>query len=391
MGKHTRRGSVALALALVVTMAQPAVSQSEVTLTPFAIGLVTPVDIASAGDARLFVVEQAGRIKIVEPDGTVSGTFLDITGRVRSGGEEGLLGLAFAPDYASSGRFFVYYTRPDGNNQLSSFVRSSDTQADPNSETPILTLSHPTNSNHNGGDLNFRDGLLYVSTGDGGSSNDPPNNAQNKDSLLGKILRLDVTRDDFPNDPARNYGIPRDNPFVDEPGADEIWVMGLRNPWRFSFDSFLHGMYIGDVGQGEREEIDHQEYSSLGGENYGWRCMEGTRDNEQPNCEGAGPFVPPVAEYDRDGDRCAVTGGYVYRGTRYEDLRGEYLYMDFCSGELFALHTQRLGEPSVGESRLLGDFNLLASSFGQAADGELYVADLASGTIYHVEGTSSGP
>jgi glucose/arabinose dehydrogenase len=389
MRKKARRGSVALALALVVTTAQPAGSQSEVSLSPFAIGFVTPVDIASAGDARLFVVEQAGRIKIVEPDGEVSGTFLDISGRVRSGGEEGLLGLAFAPDYANSGRFFVYYTRPDGNNQLSSFVRRSEAEADPSSETPILTLSHPEFSNHNGGDLNFRDGLLYVSTGDGGGSNDPSNTAQNRDSLLGKILRVDVLRDDFPEDASRNYGIPRRNPFVDGPGADEIWVMGLRNPWRFSFDAFLHGMYIGDVGQGAREEIDHQDYSSHGGENYGWRCLEGTRDNGQPGCEGAGPFTPPVAEYDRVGNRCAVTGGYVYRGTRYEDLRGEYFYMDFCSGEMFALHTQRAGEPSTGSARLVGDFDILASTFGQGDDGELYVADLSSGTIYRIEGSTA--
>lgn len=374
-----------IALTLLIATPWRAGSQSGATLTPFATGLVAPVDIASAGDARLFIVEQAGRIRIVEPDGTVSGTFLDITGRVRSGGEEGLLGLAFAPDYASSGRFFVYYTRPDGNNQLSSFMRSSNSQADPSSETPILTLAHPTFSNHNGGDLNFRGGLLYISTGDGGGVNDPNDNAQNKESLLGKILRIDVTRDDFPGDATRNYGVPARNPFVDKPGADEVWVYGLRNPWRFSFDSFSTDMYIGDVGQAAREEIDHQHHPSLGGENYGWRCFEGTRDTGL-NCQGAAPFEPPVAEYDRSGDRCAVTGGYVYRGARYENLRGEYFYMDFCSGELWALRTQRAGAARIGPVTPMGDFDILASTFGQATDGELYVADLASGTIYHLQG-----
>ncbi|HEY7876259.1 MAG TPA: PQQ-dependent sugar dehydrogenase, partial [Actinomycetota bacterium] len=274
------RSSAVLALVLTATLGLSGVArpQGSVTLVAFSSGFSAPVDIASTSDGRLYVVEQGGRIKVVEPDGTVSGELLNISGRVLSGGEQGLLGLAFAPDYSSTGRFFVYYTRPDGNNQLSRFGPAPGTAGV--SETPILTLPHPTFSNHNGGDLNFgRDGYLYVSVGDGGGSNDPNNNAQNRESLLGKILRLDVGRDDFPTDAARNYGIPPSNPFVGRAGADEVWALGLRNPWRFSFDSSTGHMYIGDVGQGAREEIDFQRATSAGGENYGWRCFEGSRQN----------------------------------------------------------------------------------------------------------------
>jgi glucose/arabinose dehydrogenase len=377
---------VVLAVAGVLGLSSVALPQSGVTFTQFASGFSAPVDIASTADGRLYVVEQAGRIKTVEPDGTVSGTLLDITDRVLSGGEQGLLGLAFPSDYASSGRFYVYYTRLDGNNQLSSFLRPGVGQTSPPAETPMLTIPHPTFANHNGGDLNFGpDGYLYVATGDGGSGNDPNNNAQNRARLLGKLLRLDVRRDDFPADPARNYGIPSTNPFVGSDGAGEIWANGLRNPWRFSFDSATGDMYIGDVGQGEREEIDFQRASSSGGANYGWRCYEGTRSTGLSKCPKAQAFAAPVAEYDHSAGRCSVTGGYVYRGSLYPALRGDYFYMDLCNGELFSLDAATAITPP-GAARSVGVFSgLTISSFGRGADGEIYAADLGGGKIYRLE------
>ncbi len=381
--------SILFAIALVATggLVAQAAPPPKAIFVEFATGLTSPTDIASAGDARLFVVEQPGVIKIIESDGTVSGTFLDITDRVMPGGEQGLLGLAFAPDYATSGRFFVYYTRDDGNNQLSSFQRLNQTQADPSSEVPILTITHPAFTNHNGGDLNFGpDGFLYIATGDGGSGGDPSNNAQNPESLLGKILRLDVNGDAFPADSARNYAIPSTNPFVQGAGADEAWAVGLRNPWRFSFDSHSGAMFIGDVGQNSREEIDVQPGGTNGGVNYGWRCYEGTMVFNFSACSESTDYTFPVAEYVNDGERCAVTGGYVYRGQDYPQLRGDYFYIDFCSGELFSFRSHASKQKS-GPVRALGTFeNLMISSFGEAADGELYAADLVSGTIYQLQG-----
>ena len=374
-----------IAVATGITAA-PAVPAAKVTLAEFASGLSSPTDIASAGDPRLFVTEQAGVIKIVEADGTVSGIFLDITDRVMPGGEQGLLGLAFSPDYATSGRFFVYYTRDDGNNQVSSFQRLTSTQADPASETPLLTLPHPVFTNHNGGDLNFGpDGFLYLAPGDGGGGGDPSNNAQNPESLLGKVLRLDVNGDAFPADPTRNYAIPSTNPFVGRPGADEIWALGLRNPWRFSFDSATGSMFIGDVGQNNREEIDFQSAGDSDGGNYGWRCYEGSVVFNFSNCSNSTPFKFPVAEYINDENRCAVTGGYVYRGDDYPQLRGTYFYIDFCSGELFSLKAHP-GKGKAGHPRALGTFDVSISTFGEGFDGELYLADLVNGKIYQLQG-----
>jgi glucose/arabinose dehydrogenase len=380
-----------LTIAGVLGLANVALPQTGVMFEELASGFSAPVDIAATPDGLLYVVEQAGRIKILSAEGTVSGTLLDISDRVLNAGEQGLLGLAFPSDYATSGRFYVYYTRLDGNNQLSSFLRPGAGQVSPPAETPILTIAHPTFDNHNGGDLNFGpDGYLYVATGDGGSANDPNNNAQNRASLLGKILRLDVGRDDFPTDSTRNYGIPPTNPFASGDGADEIWAMGLRNPWRFSFDSLTGHMYIGDVGQGQREEIDFQRASSGGGANYGWRCFEGTRPTGISKCAKSPAYAAPVAEYDHATGACAVTGGYVYRGSRYPALQGDYLYIDFCSGELFSLDAATAtGAP--GPARSLGVFSgLNISSFGQGADGELYAADLGSGKIYRLQATK-GP
>ena len=362
-------------------------SAPSVAFVEFTSGLTAPTDIASTDDGRLYIAEQAGLIKIVEADGTVSGTYLDISDRVRSGGEEGLLGLAFSPDYASSGRFFVYYTRHDGNNQISSFTRVSDNHADPASEEPVLTIPHPAFTNHNGGDLNFGpDGFLYAAPGDGGSSGDPNDNAQNPEQLLGKLLRLDVTGDDFPQDPARNYAIPSNNPFVGRAGADEVWAVGLRNPWRFSFDSETDNLFLTDVGEGGFEEINFTPGEAGGGSNYGWRCYEGSRVFNFSNCSAATPFTFPVAEYENEGNRCAVTGGYVYRGDRSPRLRGDYFFIDFCSGELFSFKSHHK-KGMAGPVRRLGTFSdLRISTFGEGSDGEIYAADLVSGKVYRLEG-----
>lgn len=380
--------SVTIAVVFVVTGAvvTSAGSKPAVSFVEFASGLTAPTDIATTASGRLYVTEQQGVIKIVEPDGSISATFLDIRDRVRSGGEEGLLGVALSPDFGSSGRFFVYYTRHDGNNQVSSFVGTGD-HADPSSEMPILTLPHPAFTNHNGGDLAFGpDGFLYVATGDGGSAGDPNNNAQNPDSLLGKLLRLDVAGDAFPNDAARNYAIPGDNPFVNGSGADEVWVLGLRNPWRFSFDTETNNLFLSDVGQGAREEINFKEAGTPGGTNYGWRCYEGTAAFDLSGCSSQTAFTFPIAEYENTADRCAVTGGYVYRGDRYPQLRGDYFYMDFCSGELFSFKAHHK-KGMAGPVRRVATFSdLRISSFGQDPDGEIYAADLAAGKIYRLEG-----
>lgn len=357
-------------------------------LTSHATGLNSPVDIAHSGipsDSRLFVVEQSGYIKIVESNGTVSGTFLDIDSRVQGGGEEGLLGLAFHPNYSTNRYFFVYYINNSGDIVISRFTRNAGNAnlADSGSEQVVLTIPHPGQSNHNGGDLNFNpsSGYLYAAVGDGGSGNDPPNNAQNLNVLLGKILRLDINNDSFTADPARNYAIPPGNPFAAIAGGDEIWAYGLRNPWRFSFDKATNDMYIGDVGQGSREEVDFQAAAGGGGQNYGWRCREGTIANPSnpSGCTGFSGYTDPIGEYSLSGTPCAVTGGYSYRGTISPSLLGYYFFADYCSGDMYTLkHNGSIWEQTL-QTQFTGR-NI--SSFGQDYGGELYVSDIGNGTIY---------
>lgn len=376
-----------------------------VALSLLADGFSRPVHVTHAGDAsgRLFVVEQGGRIRIIEEaSGSVlPDPFLDIAGRVRSpdsggGNEEGLLSVAFPPDFASQGIFYVYYTRLDGNNQVSRFYLSADPDlADADSEEPIISFEHPINTNHNGGQLAFGpDGYLYIGTGDGGGGGDPNGNAQNPDSLLGKILRIDVSisspspyptgtcvylpvitggNSDLP------YRIPPDNPYINTPGyRPEIWALGLRNPWRFAFDRQTGDLFIGDVGQGNIEEIDFQPATSAGGENYGWKIMEGAQCYGAATCDQTG-LVLPVVEYDHSAG-CSVTGGMVYRGAEFPGLQGIYFYGDYCSGTLWGL--QNTG--SAWESQLLLSTSYNLSSFGENEAGELFVADLG-GAIYRVE------
>jgi glucose/arabinose dehydrogenase len=344
-------------------------------LQPAVEGLEAPVLVTVAGDAgRLFVVEQPGRIRVVRDGDLLPLPFLDIVDAVAYGGEQGLLGLAFHPAFASNGRFFVNYTDAAGDTVVSEFtVEDGDPdRADPTSERVLLRIDQPF-ANHNGGALAFGpDGYLYVATGDGGSAGDPMDHGQRLDTLLGKLLRIDV-------DGARPYGIPRDNPFVGVDGTrPEIWAFGLRNPWRFSFDPETGDVWIGDVGQGASEEIDHAP-GNEGGLNFGWRVMEGrTCFVPATDCDRSG-LTLPVAVYDHSLG-CSVTGGFVYRGERWQELRGAYLFADYCSGTIWGLDAAAR-DPSIS---VLLESGRTISSFGQDEAGELYVTDHVGGEVLEI-------
>lgn len=323
------------------------------------------------GSEKLYVVEQPGRIYRIDPAQSTQELFLDIRDRVYDKGwEQGLLGLAFHPDYQNNGYFFVNYT-------TSTHTHISRFQADPeekgvgdkDSEVVLLTYRQPF-ANHNGGDLHFGpDGMLYISSGDGGSAGDPHNHSQNLKSLLGKLLRIDVDREED----GRLYGIPEDNPFAGDPeAAPEIYAYGLRNPWRFSFDSVTGELWVADVGQDELEEINVIE----SGGNYGWRIKEGTQCYQGPGCE-RDDLIDPVFEYDHSQGR-SITGGYVYRGSQLPELTGKYVYADFVSGNIWAL--ERKADGTV-ENALLTQSGKDIASFGVDRDGELYVLTLG-GEIY---------
>ncbi len=368
---------------ITTTRVQVAAAPLALGVEEFATGFAAATDVTNAGDSRLFVSEEAGLIRIVQNDGTVLTTpFLDITDRVDTGFQQGLLSLTFDPDYATNGYFYVYYTHEDGiqlYTRLSRFtVTANPDMADPASELILLSLAQPFGDN-NGGDLNFGpDGYLYLSTGDGGDFGDPSDNGQSTDTLLGKILRLDVAGGgNAPEcDGAGNYTIPVDNPLADGagPNCDEIWAVGLRNPWRFSFDRSTGDLYVGDVGEFTREEISYAPGSSDGGENFGWRCWEGTQPG--PNTTGCGPigdYDGPIFDYPHGTNGCAVSGGYVYRGTYWPTLAGVYVFADFCSGNFWTI----TGNPTDGwetrpQGKILPPFSS-PSSFGEATNGELYV------------------
>jgi glucose/arabinose dehydrogenase len=351
----------------------------EIGLEEIATGFSAPLNIQHANDDRLFIVEQGGLIKIIE-DGNINPTpFLDISNQISSGGERGLLGLAFHPNYQNNGRFFVYYIDNNGDSQLSEFTVDgfNPNVAIPSSEINLLSISQPA-SNHNGGCIAFGpDGMLYIASGDGGGSGDPNNNAQNLNSLLGKILRLDIDLD--------SPYIPTDNPFIDNNNAlDEIWAYGLRNPWKFSFDFADGSLWIGDVGQNEIEEINKTDNSA--GLNYGWRCYEGSEiyDDSQ-NCPPNSELTFPFAEYSHSAtgvSRCSITGGYVYRAIEYPNFVGKYIFADFCSSEIGVLDPD--GELTF--SPIFGSESF--SSFGLDNQNNLYVASIGSGKIYKIIDTS---
>ena len=335
-----------------------------------------PLFLTNAGDGsnRLFVVEQGGTIRVFDNDASTSSmsTFLDISGQITSGGERGLLGLAFHPNYETNGYFYVNYTDGNGDTNISRFeVSGTDPDdADPNSETLILQYDQPY-SNHNGGHIAFGpDGYLYIASGDGGSGGDPENNGQDPSTPLGNILRIDVDGSQNGN----NYAIPADNPFVDNTQGyrEEVFAYGLRNPWRFSFDSDNGRLFAADVGQNQYEEIDLIE----SGGNYGWNIMEGAHCYNSDSCDQSG-LILPIWEYDH-GEGQSITGGYVYRGPSLSGLTGHYIYGDFSSGKIWALDVTDIDDLSNSE---LLDTGLNISSFGTDADNELYICSF-DGNIY---------
>ena len=349
-------------------------------------GLSQPVSITHAADGsgRIFVVEQGGRIRIIRNGALVPTPFLDISGRISTGGERGLLGLAFAPGYAINGRFYVNYTNTAGSTVIARFSRNASNPdlANPSSEQIVLTVAQPF-ANHNGGQLAFGefDGFLYIGMGDGGDAGDPGNRAQNTNDLLGKILRINVEA----GLPA-TYTVPSNNPFVGQSGfRPEIWALGLRNPWRFSFDQQTGDLYIADVGQSAWEEVNFQPVTSAGGENYGWRLMEGSHCfNPSTGCPASG-LVLPVAEYSHSLG-CSITGGYVYRGTAFPRMQGTYFYGDFCNGRIWGLS----GGPGAWQNDLLLDTTITISTFGEDEAGNLYVANYG-GTIYSLVDSTPTP
>ena len=349
----------------------------DIELELFANGFSSPVSVLNAGDDRLFVVEQGGVIKILNSDGTTNATpFLDIDARVTSGGERGLLAMAFHPNYAANGYFYVNYTNNSGDTVISRFTRSTVSTADSTSELILMTITQPF-GNHNGGDLHFgpADGYLYISTGDGGSGGDPGDRSQDLMESLGKMLRIDV--DNVAN--GNNYAIPADNPFVGNPNAlEEIWALGLRNPWRFSFDSVTNEMWIGDVGQDTTEEINRVTVNPIG-YNFGWRCYEGSNPYNTAGCPPMGDLTFPVAEYPIPPCFCSVAGGQVYRGSVYTDILGVYIFATTGDGTISTVD-------SANNLINHGNYdNGFWVSFGEDINKEMYVVNI-SGSIHRVKG-----
>ncbi len=338
----------------------------------------TYVDNAPGSKRLLFVTEQPGRIKVLRGSKILGHDFLDISDQVKCCGEEGLLSVAFAPDYKRTRRFYAYFTNHTGDNEVDEFKRSkrSRTHAAPGSERRVITFSHREFPNHNGGLLQFGpDGLLYIGTGDGGGSGDTLHNGQNVNTLLGKLLRIDPRAGG-----GRPYRIPASNPFAGStPGADEIYALGLRNPWRYSFDSKTGDLIIGDVGQNQYEEIDYE--TNARGANFGWNVLEGNH----PYAGGPTPanYHPPVLEYSHNGGACAVTGGYVVRDNSLPTLYGRYLYGDYCVGDLRSFIPNR-GAHSASDDRPLGPNVPSLTSFGEGRNGHIYAAS-QGGPVYRLK------
>lgn len=355
-----------------------ALEELDLQFIPVVSGFTKPLFLTNAGDGsgRLFVVEQVGRILLVKEGQINPAPFLDIVSIVGSdANEQGLLSLAFHPDYAGNGLFFVNYTNKQGDTVIARYSVSGDPDAaDPNSAKILLTIDQPY-ANHNGGQLAFGpDGYLYVGMGDGGAANDPHNNGQNLNTLLGKILRLDVDNGD-------PYGIPADNPFAaNGEGSPEIWSYGWRNPWRFSFDPAAGDLYLADVGQNQYEEINVELAGTAGGQNYGWRIMEGSHCFDGSCDPASQALVLPIAEYDH-GQGCSVTGGYVYRGSQFPALNGIYFYGDYCSGLIWGLRREADGSWSQAQ---LASTGYIISSFGQDEAGEVYLVNHSTGEIFQL-------
>jgi glucose/arabinose dehydrogenase len=366
------------------TEAPIAAEPPPLALEEVATGLAAPINITATPDGWLLVNERAGRVVAIDPATGEQSVTLDIGDRVLGQNEQGLLGLALHPAWPDAPRAFIHYSDRNGDTVLAEYAATATDGPpvlDPASERVMLRVDQPF-ANHNGGQLAFGpDAYLYMALGDGGSGGDPQGNGQNPRTLLGSILRIDVEiPDDTPTPDSMGYGIPADNPFADgSDGAPEVFVYGLRNPWRFSFDTARDEVWIADVGQNAYEEVDRLDPVADAGANLGWNVMEASHCFAGPICESGG-LVLPVTEYGRD-QGCSVTGGYVYRGAAIPDLAGWYLFSDYCSGLLFGVPSDADG---VVAPRVLLDTGHGVSTFGQDADGELYLADINSGAIYRI-------
>jgi glucose/arabinose dehydrogenase len=347
-----------------------------ISLQSFATGFASPVEITNAGDSRLFVVQKGGLIRILNADGTVNATpFLNLSSLVTTNSERGLLGLAFHPNYATNGYFFVNYTNLAGNTVIARYTVSA---ANPNiantNETVLMTITQPF-SNHNGGTLKFGpDGYLYIGMGDGGSGGDPGNRAQNINENLGKMLRIDVNATVAPF-----YSNPTSNPYVGVAGNDEIWAIGLRNPWKFSFNRLNGDLWIADVGQDAVEEIN-KVASPLpnSGINFGWRCYEGNSTYITSGCAPSSAMSFPFIQYTRFGGACSVTGGYYYTGAAYPNFQNKYFFTDYCDNKIRMVNNAGV----ITTTAAFSGNNFV--TFGEDINGELYIAGITSGTVYKI-------
>lgn len=377
----------------------PHQAATRLQLLPFAGGLNSPVGVVGSDDGRLFVIERRGIVRTVLPDGSVvSEPFLDISKRVdASSSEEGLLGLALHPQFAENGFFFLNYTNSTngvGRTRISRFsVGNPPTSADADSEEILMTIDQPY-ENHNGGHILFGpDGFLYIPLGDGGGGGDPDNRAQDLNTLLGKIARIDVNSissvaADCSGQGSGDYTVPEGNPFVDGAGGacDEILDLGLRNPWRASFDRELGDLYLGDVGQNSWEEVNLHPAGVSPGQNFGWRCYEGNHPYNTIGCGPAESYRAPIFEYYQAGNGCSVIAGYVYRGWRHPDIYGHFFLTDYCSGNFWELIPDQFGGWNSVKHTNLRRFGYVA--FGEACDGELYLANIDNGVIYRLSAES---
>jgi glucose/arabinose dehydrogenase len=361
---------------LVFTFSCIAYSQT-IAIASFATGFTNPVEITHAGDSRLFVVEQGGRIKILNSNQTVNPTpFLTLTtATISTGGERGLLGLAFHPNYATNGFFYVNYTRTgDGATVIARYTVSANPDIANTTGTVLLTIPQPF-ANHNGGTLKFgSDGYLYIGMGDGGSAGDPGNRAQNINELLGKMLRIDVNS-------GVPYGIPAGNPYAGIAGADEIWAIGLRNPWKFSFDRSNGDLWIADVGQGTYEEINRAT-ATESGLNYGWRCYEGNNAFNTAGCAAQATMKSPLGVINQNSGACSITGGYIYRGSLYPSFQGKYFFSDYCLPQIGMM--DNLGNVTFSDDFANNNF----VTFGENVNGELFIGDINNGIVYRLYDSS---
>lgn len=352
-----------------------------ISLSQFASGFTDPVEITHAGDSRLFVVQQGGLIKILNANGTTNATpFLNLSSIISTGGERGLLGLAFHPNYATNGYFFVNYTNTAGNTVIARYSVSANPNVANTTGTILMTITQPY-SNHNGGSIKFGpDGYLYIGMGDGGSGGDPGNRAQNSTENLGKMLRIDVNSTVAPF-----YTSPTTNPYVGIAGNDEIWAIGLRNPWKFSFNRLNGDLWIADVGQNAIEEIDKISSPLPNtGINFGWRCYEGNSTYNTTGCAASSTMTFPFTQYARSGGACSVTGGYVYTGTLYPNFQNKYFFTDYCDDKIRMVN-------SAGTITTTTAFSGNSfATFGEDVAGELYVAGISSGIIFKIQDASFG-